>query len=164
MQGIAVGRIDPAALLIGLASLAVTIELRFVLGGRIPDVLVAVVAAIVVTAIFSLQNVVPVVVGMPQKLPAPALGIALIAFTDTGVLSRTLAARRGENVNGSQEMAGLALANIGGARPGTTTGGPGVYSARIKPQSTQSCRAHAHSDSWMPPRAGGFRQPRECCR
>ncbi|MGO4103371.1 SulP family inorganic anion transporter [Leifsonia sp. YAF41] len=129
-QSIAAGSIDPAAMLFGLASLAVIIGLRFVLGGRIPGVLVAVVASVVVTAIFSLQNVVPVVGVMPQGLPAPALGglvwadvgsllgpalgIALIAFADTGVLSRTLAARRGDTVNGSQEMAGLGLANIGG--------------------------------------------------
>ncbi len=129
-QSIAMGSIDTAAMLFGLASLVIIIGLRFVLGGRIPGVLVAVVASIVVTAIFSLASVVPVVGAMPQGLPSPALGglvwtdvgsllgpalgIALIAFADTGVLSRTLAARRGESVNGSQEMAGLGLANIGG--------------------------------------------------
>jgi MFS superfamily sulfate permease-like transporter len=45
-------------------------------------------------------------------LVAPALGIALIAFTDTGVLSRTFAARHGESVDGSQEMGAIGLANI----------------------------------------------------
>ncbi|WP_104082192.1 SulP family inorganic anion transporter [Cryobacterium sp. Y11] len=130
VQGAAAGSIDVAAMLLGLASLAVIVGLRFLLGGRIPGVLVAVVASIVVTAIFSLQNVLPIVGAMPQGLPAPALGglgwgdvvsligpalgIALIAFADTGVLSRTLAARRGDSVNGSHEMTGLGLANIGG--------------------------------------------------
>ncbi|TFD50138.1 STAS domain-containing protein [Cryobacterium sp. Hh11] len=130
MQGAAAGSIVVAAMLLGLASLAVIVGLRYLLGGRIPGVLIAVVASIVVTAIFSLQNVLPIVGAMPQGLPAPALGglvwgdvvsligpalgIALIAFADTGVLSRTLAARRGDSVNGSQEMAGLGLANIGG--------------------------------------------------
>ena len=36
----------------------------------------------------------------------PAAGIALIAFADSAVLSRTFAARRGEAVDGSQEMSG----------------------------------------------------------
>ncbi|WP_104191484.1 SulP family inorganic anion transporter [Cryobacterium sp. Y82] len=130
VQGAAAGSIVVGAMLLGLASLAVIVGLRFLLGGRIPGVLIAVVASIVVTAIFSLQNVLPIVGAMPQGLPAPALGglvwddvvsligptlgIALIAFADTGVLSRTLAARRGDSVDGSQEMAGLGLANIGG--------------------------------------------------
>ena len=66
---------------------------------------------------------------LPQGLPAPALGglewadvaalalpaagIALVAFTDTAVLSRTFAARRGETVSGSGEMAAIGAANIG---------------------------------------------------
>ncbi|TFD89778.1 SulP family inorganic anion transporter [Cryobacterium serini] len=130
VQGAAAGSIVVGAMLLGLASLAVIVGLRFLLGGRIPGVLIAVVASIVVTAIFSLQNILPIVGAMPQGLPAPALGglvwddvvsligpalgIALIAFADTGVLSRTLAARRGDSVDGSQEMAGLGIANIGG--------------------------------------------------
>ena len=40
------------------------------------------------------------------------LGIALIAFADTGVLSRTFAARRGEAVDGSQEMSAIGVANV----------------------------------------------------
>jgi MFS superfamily sulfate permease-like transporter len=67
---------------------------------------------------------------LPQGLPAPALaglmwsdvaalagpaaGIALVAFTDSAVLSRTFAARRGEDVSGSQEMSGIGIANIAG--------------------------------------------------
>jgi MFS superfamily sulfate permease-like transporter len=37
-----------------------------------------------------------------------------VAFTDTAVLSRTLAARRGERVSGSQEMGAVGAANIAG--------------------------------------------------
>ena len=43
---------------------------------------------------------------------AARAGIALIAFADTGVLSRTFAARRGDTVDGSQEMAAIGVANI----------------------------------------------------
>ena len=45
------------------------------------------------------------------SLIGPAFGIALIAFADTGVLSRVFAARHGERVDGSDEMRGLGLAN-----------------------------------------------------
>ncbi len=37
-------------------------------------------------------------------LLGPAAGIALIAFADTSVLSKSLARRRGDHVNGNQEM------------------------------------------------------------
>jgi MFS superfamily sulfate permease-like transporter len=93
-------------------------------------VLVVVVLAMSITAIFGLADSLPVVGALPQGLPAPALGglewadvaalalpaagIALVAFTDSAVLSRTFAARRGETVDGSQEMSGIGLANIAG--------------------------------------------------
>jgi MFS superfamily sulfate permease-like transporter len=41
----------------------------------------------------------------------PALGVALIAFADTGVMSRAMSARRGESVDGNDEMRGLGIAN-----------------------------------------------------
>ena len=47
-------------------------------------------------------------------LIGPAAGIALIAFADTGVLSRTFAARHGEDVNGSTEMKAIGVANVAG--------------------------------------------------
>jgi len=88
----------------------------------------------VLTAILGLSASLPVVGALPQGLPAPALGglewadvaslalpaagIALIAFTDTAVLSRTFAARRGDSVDGSQEMAGLGIANVAGGALG----------------------------------------------
>ena len=95
-----------------------------------PGVLVVVVLAMAITAIFALDDALPVVGALPQGLPAPALqglewadvgalalpaaGIALVAFTDSAVLSRTFAARRGDTVDGSQEMAGIGFANIAG--------------------------------------------------
>jgi len=129
-DAVASGDVDVVAATLGLGSVGVIIATRFVWGGRIPGVFVAVVGAMVVTAVFGLDQVVPVVGEMPQGVPmpalggiawadvaalaAPAVGVALIAFADTGVLSRTLAARRGEHVSGSREMAGLGLANLAG--------------------------------------------------
>lgn len=126
-EGVAAGEVQPIALAFGLGSLAVIIVLT-VLKSRIPGVLVAVVAAMVLTAVLGLTDALPVVGALPQGLPAPALGglqwadvaalalpaagIALVAFTDSAVLSRTLAARRGETVSGSREMAAIGSANL----------------------------------------------------
>ncbi len=65
---------------------------------------------------------------LPSGLPAPALGgitvddviallgpaagIALIAFADTSVLSKSFAARSGVQVDGNQEMGALGVANV----------------------------------------------------
>ncbi len=127
VSGVLGGQVNPIALLFGLGSLGlIVVTARG--GARIPGVLVAVVLAAVLTVVFGLQDVVRVVGALPQGLPAPALGglvwadvvvlaipslgIALIAFADTAVLSRTFAARRGENVDGSQEMAAIGVSNI----------------------------------------------------
>lgn len=125
--GIADGRIDWLAFGFGLGSLALIVLLT-VVKSPVPGVLVAVVAAMVVTALLGLSTALPVVGALPQGLPAPALGglqwadvaalalpaagIALVAFADSAVLSRTLAARRGEHVSGSREMAAIGTANI----------------------------------------------------
>ncbi len=129
VQGILDGEVDRTALVIGLASLVVIIVPR-ALHSRVPGVLIAVIGAMVVVAAFGLESDLPVVGALPQGLPAPALsglewgdvgslllpalGIALIAFADTGVLSRTFAARQGENVDGSQEMGAVGVANLAG--------------------------------------------------
>ncbi|TFC94550.1 SulP family inorganic anion transporter [Cryobacterium sinapicolor] len=132
-SGIAGGEVNPTALLFGLGSLFIIVGLSWG-KSKIPGVLVAVVLATVLTAVLGLQNTIPVVGAMPQGLPSPALGglvwadvaalalpalgVALIAFADTAVLSRTFAARRGENVDGSQEMAAIGLSNIAGGLSG----------------------------------------------
>jgi high affinity sulfate transporter 1 len=129
MQGIASGEVLPLAVVFGVGSLVVIFVLRW-LRSPVPGVLVVVVVATAVTAIFGLAGALPVVGALPQGLPAPALGglqwsdvwslllpaagIALVAFTDSAVLSRSLAARRGDSVDGSQEMTGIGLANIAG--------------------------------------------------
>jgi high affinity sulfate transporter 1 len=125
--GVADGEVQLLPLAFGLGSLAVIVTLT-VVKSRVPGVLAAVVGAMVLTAVLGLSDELPVVGALPQGLPAPALGglqwadvaalalpaagIALVAFADAGVLSRTLAARRGESVSGSREMAAIGTSNI----------------------------------------------------
>ncbi|NNC14021.1 SulP family inorganic anion transporter [Planctomonas sp. JC2975] len=127
------GEVVPIALAFGLGSLALIYALKW-LRSPIPGVLAAVVVAILVTWLLQLGDVLPVVGALPRGLPSPALeglrlpdltalipaaaGIALVAFTDSAVLSRTFAARRGETVDGSQEMTGIGFANIAGGALG----------------------------------------------
>ncbi|SEN16033.1 SulP family inorganic anion transporter [Cryobacterium sp. TMT1-3] len=127
VAGIIGGQVNLTATVFGLGSLAVIVVLSW-RRARIPGVLAAVVLATAATAVFGLRDALPVVGALPQGLPAPALaglnwadaaalvvpafGIALIAFADTAVLSRSFAARRGENVNGSQEMLAIGASNI----------------------------------------------------
>ncbi|CRK54119.1 conserved membrane hypothetical protein [Rhodococcus sp. RD6.2] len=121
------GEIDPSAAAIGIGGIAVIVAFKL-FHSRIPGVLVAVFGAIAVAYFLGLDDDIPMVGALPQGLPAPALGglqwsdvaeligpaagIALVAFADTGVLSRTFAARRGESVDGSQEMRAIGTANV----------------------------------------------------
>ncbi|MFJ6098014.1 SulP family inorganic anion transporter [Williamsia muralis] len=123
------GGIDLVTATIGFGSLAIIVAFRLWLP-RVPGVLVAVVAAIIVSAALGLTDDVGMVGALPDGMPlpsfggvdwsdvaelvGPAAGIALIAFADTGVLSRTFAARHGEEVNGSTEMKAIGVANIAG--------------------------------------------------
>jgi len=127
VDGFVGGRVNPTATLFGLGSLAVILVLVWT-KSRIPGILVAVVASMVLTYALGLLNDIPVVGALPAGLPAPALaglhwadvlglvlpalGMALIAFADTAVLSRSFAARRGDNVDGSQEMAAVGASNL----------------------------------------------------
>lgn len=128
VQGIASGEVIPLAFAFGAGSLALILVLTW-LRSPVPGILVTVVLATLATWLFGLADDLPVVGALPQGLPAPALGslewadvaalalpaagIALVAFTDSAVLSRTLAARRGESVSGSAEMAAIGAANVG---------------------------------------------------
>ena len=123
------GGIDLVTAAIGFGSLAIIVAFRLWMP-RVPGVLVAVVAAIIVSAALGLTDDVGMVGALPDGMPlpsfggvdwsdvvelvGPAAGIALIAFADTGVLSRTFAARHGEEVNGSTEMKAIGVANIAG--------------------------------------------------
>ena len=116
---------NSTALVLGLITLAVLLVLpRFT--RTIPAVLVAVVGATVVTAVFDLA--VATVGSLPQGLPRPALpwtdigdvgpllaaaiGITLVSLTDTIATSTSFAARRGDEVDPNQEMVGIGTANL----------------------------------------------------
>jgi high affinity sulfate transporter 1 len=95
---------------------------------RIPGILIAVVAATVVVAVFGLAKQVSVLGPLPRGLPLPRLpwthvgdpvsilmggvAVALVSFADTSVLSRTYAARLRAPVDPNQEMVGLGIANL----------------------------------------------------
>jgi high affinity sulfate transporter 1 len=117
--------VDGTAALIGLGSLAI------ILGGHrisavIPGVLVAVVGSTLAVSAFDLDVRVlgPVPGGLPSaEVPSPsvddlgrlalsALAIALIAFADTSVLSRSYASRRGQRVDQTDELRALGIANV----------------------------------------------------
>lgn len=119
--------VNPLAVLFGTGTAAVIAGARF-LPWRLPGVLVAVVAATAAAAALDLTAALPMVGALPGGLPGPALGgvtpeevfwllgpaagIALIAFADTSVLSRSLAARDGVRVDGNAEMGALGVVNV----------------------------------------------------
>jgi MFS superfamily sulfate permease-like transporter len=129
VAGIIEGKTNPVALAIGSTCLAIIVGLRW-WRPSVPGVLVAVVGATVVSAVFELAESagIEVVGPLPSGLPplhlpvvvpgdilalAPAaLGIALVAATDTSVLSRTFALRRGEETNQDRELVALGGANL----------------------------------------------------
>jgi high affinity sulfate transporter 1 len=127
--GVRNGETNPVSLAIGVACLAVILGLRAVRPG-FPGILVAVVGATIVSAAFdlaatrSIAVVGPLPVGLPPITLPPlavsdlfavvpaALGIALVAATDTSVLSRTFATRRGDEVDPDREFIALGGANL----------------------------------------------------
>ena len=125
--GVLNGETNRVALLMGIASLIVIVVPKL-FAPKVPGVLIAVVGSVILTAWLGLNQKLAVVGALPTGLPAPALGglqfgdvtsliipaagIALIAFADTGVLSRTFAARRGDSVDGNSEMAAIGISNV----------------------------------------------------
>jgi high affinity sulfate transporter 1 len=120
---------NTSALVLGAATLAVLLVLPRI-SRRIPAVLVAVVGATAVTAVFDLAAKGVKTVGtLPKGLPTPsfpwtkasdvlplvgaAVGIVLVSLTDTIATSTAFAARRGDEVDPNQEMIGIGAANIG---------------------------------------------------
>lgn len=120
------GAVNPLALLFGAGTVAIIVACRF-LPWKVPGVLLAVVASTALAAALDLRTAVPMVGALPGGFPSPSIrgvtsaevvaligpaaGIALMAFADTSVLSKSLAARRGTQVNGNQEMGALGVAN-----------------------------------------------------
>ncbi len=115
------------ALAIGGACLVVILGLRW-LAPKIPGVLIAVVGATIAVRVLGLQGELKIVGTVPRGLPLPSLpavhlddlgpmvvaavGIALVSFADTSVLSRTFAGRHGYRVDPNRELFGLGMANF----------------------------------------------------
>ena len=126
VRGVADGKTVMAALAIGVVSIVVVIAGRRA-APKVPWVLVAVVLGTVAVSVFGLDEV-DVVGALPRGLPsfdvpavplddlatlaAAAVSIALVAFADTSVLSRTYAARLGDDVDPNREMIALGAANL----------------------------------------------------
>ena len=129
VQGVLSGRTNLTALTIGASCLGVILGVaRF--RPRWPGILIAVVLATVVSALFQLADTADLtVVGrLPQGLPSwqfpqvswddvlhllpGAVIISILSFADTSVLSRALAQRGNYQVNQNQEMVALGVANI----------------------------------------------------
>ena len=119
---------ETGALIVGVGVLLVLLLLPRVTR-RLPAVLVAVVGATVISAIFDLAGSGVATVGsLPAGVPRPsvpwtsvddvlplliaALGITLVSLTDTIATSSAFAARRGEEVKPNQEMIGIGAANV----------------------------------------------------
>ena len=127
LRGVADGETVVAALAIGLASIVVVVAGKR-LAPVVPWVLVAVAGGSLAVTIFGLHGDVEVVGALPRGLPsfdlpsvpaddlprlaAAAVSIALVAFADTSVLSRTYAARLGDDVDPNREMIALGAANL----------------------------------------------------
>ena len=122
------GSTNLVALAIGASTLALILFLKR--WPRVPGILIAVIAATVVVAVFDLatRSGISVLGPLPQGLPTPrlplvhvddlvpiltgGLAVALVSFADTSVLSRTYAARLRTPVDPNQEMVGLGVANL----------------------------------------------------
>jgi high affinity sulfate transporter 1 len=127
VHGLTSGDTVGAAVVIGLVSLAMILALGHWLP-RVPGVLVAVVIAIAASSVFSLADHGVSLVGtLPKGFPpltvpnpisdlplliAGALGIALVALTDTISTASAFAARTGQEVDGNGEMIGIGAANV----------------------------------------------------
>jgi high affinity sulfate transporter 1 len=128
VRGLAAGDAVPAAVGVGLLSLAVILVLQRWLP-KVPAILVAVVASITATWLLNLgEHGVKLVGSLPQGLPPlrlphaswsqlgplliGAIGITLVSLTDTISTASSFAARFGQEVRGNQEMIGIGAANV----------------------------------------------------
>jgi high affinity sulfate transporter 1 len=127
-EGVLGGRVNWTSFAVGAGTLAAILLLKPY--KRIPGLLLAVVAATIVVGILNLDVTagVKVLGPLPQGLPSFALpminfadlgkvviggcAVAMVAFADTSVLSRTYAARTRTPVDPNQEMIGLGAANL----------------------------------------------------
>jgi high affinity sulfate transporter 1 len=128
LQGLGRGDVVPAAAAVGLGGIVVILALQRWLP-KIPAVLVMVVLAIAVSALFRLdEHGVSLIGVLPKGFPpltipsvswsdvgpliAGALAIALVSLADTISTASAFAARTDEEVHGDQEMIGIGVANL----------------------------------------------------
>jgi high affinity sulfate transporter 1 len=129
VQGLVSGEAVGAAVAIGLVSLGLILALGRWLP-RVPAILVAVLVAIAASVVFDLSaHGVKLVGSLPRGFPpltvpsimsitdlpllvVGALGIALVALTDTISTASVFADRTGAEVNGNGEMIGIGVANV----------------------------------------------------
>ena len=127
-EGILGGKVNWTSFAVGAGTLAAILLLKPY--KRVPGLLLAVVAATIVVGILNLDATagVKVLGPLPQGLPSFALpmisfahlgkviiggcAVAMVAFADTSVLSRTYAAKTRTAVDPNQEMIGLGAANL----------------------------------------------------
>jgi high affinity sulfate transporter 1 len=127
-KGISGGQANWTSFAVGAGTLAAILLLKPY--KRVPGLLIAVVTATIVVGILNLNATagVKVLGPLPQGLPSFALpiisyahlkevviggcAVAMVAFADTSVLSRTYAARMRTPVDPNQEMIGLGAANL----------------------------------------------------
>ena len=128
VEAVLQGKANWTAFAVGAGTLAVILLLKG--RQRVPGILIAVAGATVVVGGLGLATHagVPVIGSLPQGLPEFAIpwitysdiipvliggcAVAIVAFADTSVLSRTYAARTGAYVNPNQELVGLGVANL----------------------------------------------------
>ena len=128
VEGLLAGRANPIAAACGVAALMLILLLKR--WPRLPAMLLAIAAATVVVGAFGLDGSagVSVLGAVPQGLPAPAwpwitmadlvpvlsgaLAVALVAFADTSVLSRSVAQRLRQQVDPDHELFALGAANL----------------------------------------------------
>jgi high affinity sulfate transporter 1 len=127
VEAVLAGKINWTAFTVGVATLAAIMLLKPY--KKIPGILIAVVGATIAVGLLDLgAQGVKVLGEMPSGLPSFALpwigmedlgtvivggcAVAMVAFADTSVLSRTYAARTKQKVDPNQEMVGLGAANL----------------------------------------------------
>jgi high affinity sulfate transporter 1 len=128
IQGVLGGQVNWISFAVGAGTLVAILLLKPY--KRIPGLLLAVVAATIAVDLLNLDSTagVKVLGSLPQGLPSFALptislahlddviiggcAVAMVAFADTSVLSRTYAARTRTAVDPNQEMIGLGAANL----------------------------------------------------
>jgi high affinity sulfate transporter 1 len=119
------GEIDPTTAALGIGCLVVVL-VSWQIAPAAPGILVAVAGSAILVRVFGLD--VSVVGAVPGGLPSltvpspsvddlgrlglAAAAIALLAFADTSVLSRSYASRLGDRVDQNRELGGLAAANL----------------------------------------------------